>query len=150
MAINLSAVFHAIRTVLPGMKAQRFGRIVNVLSALGLVGAANYAAYAASKHAVSGLTKAAALETAQNGMTINAVCLGYVRTLLVEHEIEEVAKARSVSAEQAVRHILGQVQPAGRFVTVDQIGALVSFLCSDTAASVTGAAICIDGGWTAA
>ena len=131
MAINLSAVFHAIRTVLPGMKAQRFGRIVNVLSALGLVGAANYAAYAASKHAVSGLTKAAALETAQNGMTINAVCLGYVRTLLVEHEIEEVAKARSVSAEQAVRHILGQVQPAGRFVTVDQIGALVSFLCSD-------------------
>jgi 3-hydroxybutyrate dehydrogenase len=99
MAINLSAVFHAIRTVLPGIKAQGFGRIVNVSLALGLVGAANYAAYAASKHAVAGLTKAAALETAQN--TINAGCPGYVRTLLVEHEIEEVAKARSVSAEEA-------------------------------------------------
>lgn len=95
MTINLSWVFHAVRTVLPGIKTRGFGRIVNVSSALGVVGGSNYAAYAASKHAVVGLTKAAALETAQNGITIIAVCNGYVRTLLVEHEIEEVAKAIS-------------------------------------------------------
>jgi 3-hydroxybutyrate dehydrogenase len=149
IAINLSSAFHAIRAALPAMKARRWGRIINVASALGLVGSPNAAAYAASKHGIIGLTKAVALETAEHGITVNAICPGYVLTPLVEREIEDTAKARGVSEEQVASDFLAQTQPTRKFVTTGEIGSVAVFLCRDAAASITGAAISIDGGWTA-
>jgi 3-hydroxybutyrate dehydrogenase len=149
MQINVAAAFHAIRAVLPAMKARGFGRVINLSSALGLVGAANFAAYSASKHAVVGLTKAVALETAELGVTVNAICPGYVLTPLVEREIDEAMRSGPAKREDVIRGILSAVQPTRRFVEASEIGELVAFLCGEHAKSITGAVLSIDGGWTA-
>lgn len=149
LAINLTSQFHAIRAVLPGMKARGWGRIITIASALGLVGAPNSAAYAASKHGAVGLTRTVALETAEHGITVNAICPGYVLTSLVVRRIRDTAKACGATEEQVAGDFLAQVQPTRRFVTTGEIGALAAFLCTGAAASITGAALPIDGGWTA-
>jgi 3-hydroxybutyrate dehydrogenase len=149
VAINLSAVFHASKAALAGMLARGSGRIVNIASAHGLVASAFKGPYVATKHAVVGLTKAIALETATTGITCNAICPGFAKTPLVEAQIPDLAKAHGLSEEDAVRTIMLASQPSGRFVGVDEIAALVVFLCGPAAASITGSALPIDGGWTA-
>jgi 3-hydroxybutyrate dehydrogenase len=149
IAINLSAAFHAIRAVVPEMKSRKWGRIINVASAHALVASPYKSAYVASKHGVLGLTKTVALETAEHGITVNAICPGYVLTPLVEKQIPETAKARGITEEAVVRDVLLHAQPTRQFVTTEQIGALSVFLCTDAAASITGAAVPIEGGWTA-
>lgn len=149
IAINLSSSFHAIRHALPGMKSRAFGRIVNVASAHALVASPFKSAYVASKHGIAGLTKTIALEAAEFGVTVNAVCPGYVLTPLVEKQIPEQAGARGITAEAVIRDVLLAAQPTKRFVTVEEVAALVAFLCGDIAGSITGAIIPIDGGWTA-
>jgi 3-hydroxybutyrate dehydrogenase len=149
MAVNSTAAFYMVRAVLPGMRARGFGRILNIASALGLVGQVACSAYAASKHAVIGLTRCVALETAEHGITVNAICPGYVRTPLVEREIRATAATRGISEDIAAAEIVAAAHPTRRFITPAQIGALVVFLASEHAASITGAAIPIDGGWTA-
>jgi 3-hydroxybutyrate dehydrogenase len=149
LAINLSAAFHTTRAVLPGMKARKWGRIINVASAHALVASPFKSAYVAAKHGIVGLTKTTALETAECGITANAICPGYVLTPLVEKQIPETAHARMLTEEQVVRDVLLKAQPTRRFVTTDQIGGLTVFLCTDSAASITGAALPIEGGWTA-
>lgn len=149
IAINLSAAFHAIRAAFPGMKERGFGRVINVASAHGLIGSPFKSAYVAAKHAIVGLTKVVALEGAEFGVTCNAVCPGYVWTPLVERQIDDQAKAHDISREAVVRDILLAQQPNKRFATVEELGALVVFLCSPAAQSITGAALPVDGGWTA-
>ena len=149
IAINLSAAFHTTRAALPGMKARGWGRIVNVVSVHGLVASPLKSAYVAAKHGVMGFTRAVALETAQDGITCNAICPGYVKTALVEGQIPVLARARGVAEEDVVRDVMLAAQPTRRFVGVEEIGALTVFLCSDSARSITGAALPIDGGWTA-
>ncbi|MCB1492464.1 MAG: 3-hydroxybutyrate dehydrogenase [Rhodobiaceae bacterium] len=149
LAINLSGAFHAIRAAAPGMKRRGFGRIVNVASAHGLVGSPFKSAYVAAKHGIVGLTKVAALEFAEHGITVNAVCPGYVWTPLVEAQIEDQARSHDIPREQVVRDVLLAKQPNKRFSTVEELGALVEFLASDAAASITGTALPVDGGWTA-
>ena len=149
IAINLSAAFHAIRAVIPDMKARKWGRIINVASAHALVASPFKSAYVASKHGVLGLTKSVALETAEHGITVNAICPGYVLTPLVEKQIPETAKARGITEDAVVRDVLLHAQPTHQFVTTEQIGSLAVFLCTNAAASITGAAIPIEGGWTA-
>ena len=149
IAINLSAAFHAVAAALPGMRARGWGRIVNIASAHGLVASAGKAAYVAAKHGLVGLTKVVGLETAGSGITCNAVCPGWVLTPLVERQIESRAAERGVSIAAARRDLLGEKQPSGQFVTPAQIGESVIFLCSEAAAQMTGAALAIDGGWTA-
>lgn len=148
IAINLSSVFHATRLCLPGMKSRGWGRIVNVASAHGLVGSAGKAAYVAAKHGVVGLTKVVALETAQLDITCNAICPGFVLTPLVQQQIDAKA-ANGLGAEQAKAELLSEKQPSLEFVTPEQLGELVAFLCSDAARQVRGAAWSMDGGWTA-
>ncbi len=149
LAINLGSAFHTTRLALPGMKARGWGRIVNIASAHGLVASPFKSAYVAAKHGLVGLTKVTALETAQDGITCNAVCPGYVWTPLVEAQIEDQAKAHGISREAVVRDVLLANQPNKAFATVEQMGALAVFLAGDAAASITGAAIPVDGGWTA-
>jgi 3-hydroxybutyrate dehydrogenase len=149
LAVNLSAAFHAIRAVLPGMKARGYGRIVNIASAHALVGSPFKSAYVAAKHGVLGLTKVVALEAAETGVTCNAICPGYVWTPLVEKQIEEQAKAHNIPRDQVIRDVLLKAQPNRRFATVEEIGALTAFLASSAAQSITGAALPVDGGWTA-
>lgn len=149
LAINLSSAFHGIRAVVPGMKAQRWGRIINVASAHGLVASPHKSAYVAAKHGMLGLTKTVALETAEHGITVNAICPGYVLTPLVQKQIPETAKARGISEEAVIRDVLLHAQPTKKFVTTDEIGALAVFLCTAGAASITGAALPVEGGWTA-
>lgn len=149
LAINLSAAFHAIRAVVPEMKARRWGRIINIASAHALVASPFKSAYVAAKHGILGLTKTVALETAEHGITANAICPGYVLTPLVERQIPETAKARMLTEEQVVKDVLLHAQPTHKFVTTDEIGGLAVFLCSAAAASITGAALPIEGGWTA-
>jgi 3-hydroxybutyrate dehydrogenase len=149
MAINLSSAFHTIRNVLPDMKQRGWGRIINIASALGLVGSPNAAAYAASKHGTIGLTRTVALEVAELGITVNAICPGYVKTPLAEREIRHAAAQRGLPEEQVAAEFLAEVQPTKRFVTTAEIGALATFLCTEAAASITGASLPIDGGWTA-
>ena len=149
LAINLSSAFHTIRAVLPGMKARNYGRIINVASAHGLVGSPFKAAYVAAKHGVLGLTKVVALETAETAITCNAICPGYVFTPLVEKQIEDQAKSHGIPREDVVRNVLLKAQPNKRFAQVSEIGALAAFLASDAAQSITGAALSVDGGWTA-
>jgi 3-hydroxybutyrate dehydrogenase len=149
IAINLTAAFHTIRAVLPAMKVRRWGRVINIASALGLAGQANASAYAASKHGIVGLTRTVALEVAEHGITVNAICPGYVLTPLVEREIRATAEKRGVAEEQVKSEFLAQSQPTKRFVTPGEIGAFAAFLCTDAAASITGATLPIDGGWTA-
>jgi 3-hydroxybutyrate dehydrogenase len=149
IAITLSAAFHATRLVVPSMKQQNWGRIINIASAHALVASPFKSAYVAAKHGLAGLTKTVALEVATHGITVNAVCPGYVLTPLVEHQIPEQAKARGISEEDVVRNVLLAAQPTKRFVTVPEIAGLVHFLCGDDAKSITGAMLPIDGGWTA-
>ncbi|MFO1037899.1 MAG: 3-hydroxybutyrate dehydrogenase [Geminicoccaceae bacterium] len=149
LAVNLSAAFHAMQAALPGMTERRWGRIVNIASAHGLVASPFKSAYVAAKHGLLGLTKTAALETAQTGVTVNAVCPGYVWTPLVEKQIEEQAAAHGIARDAVIRDVLLKEQPNRRFTTVEEIGGAVAFLCSENAASMTGASLAIDGGWTA-
>ena len=149
LAINLSSAFHAIRTALPGMKSRNWGRIINVASAHGLVASPFKSAYVAAKHGVVGLTKSVALETAGKGITCNAICPGYVLTPLVEKQIEDQSKARNISREDAISKVILEHQPSKEFVKVDEVAALAVFLAGEAAASITGAAYSIDGGWTA-
>jgi 3-hydroxybutyrate dehydrogenase len=149
LAINLSSAFHTTRLALPGMIANKWGRIVNIASAHGLVGSAFKSAYVAAKHGMLGLTKVTALETAEQGITCNAICPGYVYTPLVEMQIEGQAKAHGIPREQVIREVLLAQQPNKRFATTDELGTIAVFLASDAAASITGAAIPVDGGWTA-
>ncbi len=149
IAINLSSAFHAIRAVVPEMKARNWGRIINVASAHALVASPFKSAYVAAKHGVLGLTKTVALETAEHGITVNAICPGYVLTPLVQKQIPETAKARNLTEEQVIRDVLLHAQPTRKFVTTEEIGALAVFLCTGGGASITGAALPIEGGWTA-
>ena len=149
LAINLSSAFHTTRLTVPGMKARGWGRIINVASAHGLVASPFKSAYVAAKHGVLGLTKTVALELAEEGITANAICPGYELTPLVEKQIPDTAKARGISEEAVKRDVLLGAQPTKQFVTTEQLGALAVFLCSDAAASITGTALPVDGGWTA-
>jgi 3-hydroxybutyrate dehydrogenase len=149
LAINLSSAFHTTRLALPSMLDHKWGRIINIASAHGLVGSPFKAAYVAAKHGIVGLTKVTALETAEHGITCNAICPGYVYTPLVEAQIDGQAKAHSIPREQVIRDILLAQQPNKRFATVEELGALSVFLAGETAASVTGIALPVDGGWTA-
>jgi len=149
LAINLSATFHTVRLALPAMKRRGFGRIVHIASAHALVASPYKSAYVTAKHGVAGFTKTVALETAEAGITVNAVCPGYVLTPLVEKQIPDTAKARGITNDEVVRTVLLAAQPTKKFVTVEQVAALTAFLCSDDAASITGAVLPIEGGWTA-
>ena len=149
LSINLSSAFHTMRLVLPAMRRNRFGRIINIASAHGLVASPFKAAYVAAKHGIVGLTKVAALETAEEGITCNAICPGYVYTPLVEAQIDGQAKAHGISREQVIHDVLLAQQPNKRFATVEELGALTVFLASDAAASITGTTLPVDGGWTA-
>ena len=149
IAINLSSAFHAIRATVPGMKSRKWGRIINVASAHALVASPFKSAYVAAKHGIAGLTKSVALEVAEHGITVNAICPGYVLTPLVQKQIPETAKARGLTEEQVVNDVLLHAQPTRKFVTTEQIGGLAVFLCTEAGASITGTALPIDGGWTA-
>lgn len=149
IALNLSAVFHATKAVFAGMKQRGFGRVINIASAHGLVASPFKSAYVAAKHGVVGLTKVTALEGAEFGVTANAVCPGYVWTPLVEKQIDDQAKAHKITREEVIRDVLLAQQPNKKFATVEEMGALAVFLASDAAASITGAALPVDGGWTA-
>jgi len=149
LAVNLSSAFHTIRAALPAMKVNGWGRILNIASAHGLVASPFKSAYVAAKHGIAGLTKTAALELAEHGITVNAVCPGYVMTPLVEKQIPEQAKARGITEQQVISDVLLAAQPTKRFVTVEELSAVVNFLCTDHARSITGTALPVDGGWTA-
>jgi 3-hydroxybutyrate dehydrogenase len=149
IATNLSAAFFGTRAALPGMRKRGWGRVINIASAHGLVGSAQKSAYVAAKHGVIGLTKVAALETAGTGITVNAICPGWVKTPLVEKQIAANAAKKGVSIADAEHEMLEEKQPSLQFVTPQQIGGLALFLCSEAAAQITGAPLSIDGGWTA-
>jgi 3-hydroxybutyrate dehydrogenase len=150
IAINLSSAFHSTRAAVPIMKAQGRGRIVNLASAHGLVASPFKSAYVAAKHGIMGLTKTVALEVAEHNITCNAICPGYVKTPLVESQIADQAKARNMTPEQVMREVILAAQPTKKFVEFDQIAGLLLYLVSDAGASVNGAGLSIDGGWTAA
>jgi 3-hydroxybutyrate dehydrogenase len=149
IAINLTSAFHTTRLALPAMKQKNWGRIINLASAHGLVGSAGKSAYVAAKHGLVGLTKVTALETATTGITVNAICPGFVLTPLVQKQVDDRAAKEGLSNEQAKHALLADKQPSGDFVTPEQLGGLAVFLCSDAAASITGTALPVDGGWTA-
>jgi 3-hydroxybutyrate dehydrogenase len=150
IAINLTSAFHATRAAVPIMKAQGRGRIVNLASAHGLVASPFKSAYVAAKHGVVGFTKSVALETAREGITVNAICPGYVKTPLVEAQIADQAKARGIPENRVVEDVILAVQPNKSFVEYTHIAGLLLYLASDMGASTTGAALSVDGGWTAA
>ena len=150
IAINLSAAFHAVRAALPGMKARKWGRIITTASAHALVASPFKSAYVSAKHGIAGLTKTVALETATFGITVNAICPGYVWTPLVEKQIPDTMAARGLTREQVINDVLLHAQPTKQFVTVEEIAGLAVYLTSDLARSITGAILSIDGGWTAA
>jgi 3-hydroxybutyrate dehydrogenase len=149
LAINLSAAFHLVQATFDGMCARGYGRIINVASAHGLVASPFKSAYVAAKHGMVGFTKTIALEGAEFGVTSNAICPGYVWTPLVEHQIDDQAKSHSIARDAVIRDVFLKDQPTKRFATVEEMGALAVFLCGDLAASITGTAIPVDGGWTA-
>jgi 3-hydroxybutyrate dehydrogenase len=149
IATNLSAAFHTSRVALPGMKARKFGRIINIASAHGLVASGEKAAYVAAKHGIVGLTKVVAIETANDGITCNAICPGWVLTPLVQQQIETRAKAEGKTVEQAKNELLAEKQPMLQFSTPEGVGALAVFLAGDAASTITGSSYSIDGGWTA-
>jgi 3-hydroxybutyrate dehydrogenase len=148
VAINLSSVFHATKAALPGMKARRWGRIVNIASAHGLVASPNKSAYVATKHGVVGFTKAAAVECAQFNVRVNAICPGFVDTPLAQKQIDDIAAQRGISPEEA-RKILLAPHPTGEFVSIAEIASMAAYLASDAASQITGAMFALDGGWTA-
>src|ERR1700734_3743095 len=149
IGINLSSAFHTIRAAVPGMKARKWGRIINTASAHSLVASPFKAAYGSAKHGLAGLTKTVALELAPFGVTANCISPGYVWTPLVEKQIPDTMKARNMTAEQVKRDVLLAAQPSKQFVTPEDVAAFVVFLCSDAAKQITGAHLSIDGGWTA-
>ncbi len=149
IAINLSSAFHAMQAAIPAMRAGGWGRIVNIASAHGLVGSPEKSAYVAAKHGIVGLTKVAALELAADGITVNAICPGWVRTPLVERQLEARAAAEGRDLAAVTEAMLAEKQPLLRFTTPEQIGALCAFLCSEAGATITGAPLPIDGGWVA-
>lgn len=149
IAINLTSAFHTTRAAIPGMKAKGWGRVINLASAHGLVASPFKSAYVAAKHGMVGFTKSVALEVAETGITVNAVCPGYVKTPLVEQQIADQAKVHGIPEEEVPRKIMLDPQPTKKFVTVEQLGGMTVFLCTDHAASITGAALAMDGGWTA-
>jgi 3-hydroxybutyrate dehydrogenase len=149
IAINLSAAFHAIKAALPLMKQRKWGRIINIASTHGLVASEDKVAYVSAKHGIVGMTKVVAIETANHGVTCNAICPGWVLTPLVQHQIEARAKEQGVPVEKAKNDLLREKQPMLQFTSPEQIGALAVYLSSDAAATVTGIALPIDGGWVA-
>lgn len=149
IAINLSSAFHTMRAAIPLMKEKRKGRIINIASAHGLVASPFKGAYVAAKHGIMGLTKTAALELAEFGITVNAICPGYVLTPLVEKQIPDTARARGISEEQVKSDVMLKFQPTKDFVSVEEVAAAALFLASDEARQITGTHISIDGGWTA-
>jgi len=149
LAVNLGSAFHTIAAALPGMRARGWGRIIDVASAHGLTASPFKSAYVASKHAVIGLTRTVALETAGQGITANAICPGYVLTPLVEAQIPEQMKAHKMTRETVIREVMLQRQPSRQFATVEQVGGTAVFLCSPAADQITGTTISVDGGWTA-
>ena len=149
IAINLSSSFHTIRAAMPGMKKRKWGRIINIASAHGLVASGQKVAYVAAKHGIVGMTKVVAIEAANNGVTCNAICPGWVLTPLVQQQVDARAKAQGISNEQAKIDLVSEKQPMHEFTKPENIGALAVFLASDAAASITGSAYSIDGGWVA-
>lgn len=149
IAVNLSAAFHTIRCLLPGMLDAGRGRIINIASAHALRASPYKAAYVSAKHGLAGLTKTVALEVAEHGITVNAVAPGYVETPLVKNQVADTAKARGISEEAVLRDVMLLAQPTRRLITVEQVAELVLYLCSDAASAITGAVLPIDGGWTA-
>ena len=149
IAVNLSSTFHTTRLALPAMVEEGWGRIVNVASAHALRASPYKAAYVAAKHGVAGLTKTAALEVAENHVTVNAIAPGYVETPLVTGQVADTARARGISEEEVLRDVMLLAQPTKRLVGVDEVAAIAVFLCTDAAASITGAVLPVDGGWTA-
>ncbi len=150
LAINLSAAFHLCQSAVPLMKRGGWGRIINIASAHGLVASPYKSAYVAAKHGIVGLTKTLALELGEDNITCNAICPGYVRTPLVEQQIADTARARGISEEDVVKNVMLEAQWTKKFVTVEQLAGTALFLCSDHAENITGTAIPVDGGWTAA
>lgn len=150
MAINLTSSFHTIRSALPLMRKNGWGRIINMASAHGLVASPYKSAYVAAKHGIVGMTKSIALECAEDNVTVNAICPGYVKTPLVEGQIKDTAKARGISEDEVVRDVLLKAQWTKKFVTTEQVAELALFLCSDAAENITGSHVSIDGGWTSA
>ncbi len=150
IAINLVSSFHTVRHAVPLMKKAGWGRVINIASAQGLVGTAYKSAYNAAKHGLLGLTKSVALELGQKNITVNAICPGYVKTPLVEGQIADTAKARGITEEQALNDVILGQHATKKFTTVEQIAAMALYLCSDAAENITGTALPIDGGWTAA
>ena len=149
IAINLSSAFHTTRMAMPGMKQRNWGRIINLASVHGLVGSAQKSAYVAAKHGIVGLTKVTALETAQTGVTCNAICPGWVLTPLVQKQVDARAEKDQVNNEEAKKRLLSEKQPSGEFVTPEQLAALAVFFCSPAATQVRGVAWNMDGGWAA-
>ena len=149
IAINLSSAFHTTRLAVPGMRQKNWGRVINIASAHGLVASAGKSAYVAAKHGIVGFTKSIALETATTGVTVNAICPGWVLTPLVQKQIDARVAAQGISNEQASRELLGEKQPSLQFTTPQQLGELAVFLCSAAADNVRGVAWAVDGGWTA-
>jgi 3-hydroxybutyrate dehydrogenase len=149
IAIDLVSSFYTTRRALPAMKKRGWGRVINIASAHALVASPFKSAYVAAKHGIAGLTKTVALEVAEHGITVNAVCPGYVLTPLVEKQIPDTAKARGISQEEVVKNVLLAAQPTKKFVTVEEVAALTVFLATEAAASITGAILPVEGGWTA-
>ena len=149
IAINLSSAFHGMRAAVPGMKRRKWGRIISTASAHSLVASPFKSAYVSAKHGIAGLTKTVALETATSGITVNCISPGYVWTPLVEKQIPDTMKARNLTRDQVINDVLLEAQPTKQFVTVEEVAAIVVFLCSDAAKQITGANISVDGGWTA-
>jgi 3-hydroxybutyrate dehydrogenase len=149
IALNLSAAFHTIRLSLPAMKAKQWGRIINIASAHALVASPFKSAYVSAKHGIAGLTKTVALEVAEQGITVNAICPGYVWTPLVEKQIPDTAKARGISEEDVINDVMLSGQPTRKFVSIEQVASLCVYLSSDAASAITGSLQSIDGGWVA-
>jgi 3-hydroxybutyrate dehydrogenase len=149
IAINLSSAFHTTRMAMPGMKQRNWGRIINLASVHGLVGSAQKSAYVAAKHGIVGLTKVTALETAQTGVTCNAICPGWVLTPLVQKQVDARAEKDQVNNEEAKKRLLSEKQPSGEFITPEQLAALAVFFCSPAATQIRGVAWNMDGGWAA-
>jgi 3-hydroxybutyrate dehydrogenase len=149
IAINLSSAFHATKAALPHMRARNWGRIVNIASAHGLIASVNKSAYVAAKHGIVGLTKVTALETAMTGITANAIAPGWVLTPLVQKQIDALAERERLSGAEAKDRLVGEKHPSREFVTIEQIGGIAVFLCSEAAAQIRGTTLSVDGGWTA-